>query len=150
MGILTYPLQLGCGALVCSGCLIEWVKIQEERKVSCSCCYEILLPTHVCHPPDAITELVHNLTVRCGECHERVNMKHLQLHVSSGCKCHVLPVHASLTLEQCASQSLQIPVRELELQAAGNILRRVRHSNQGSENVLRVPSGPRGKVCNKQ
>ena len=41
--ILHQPIQLGCGALVCSNCTVSWIESYPHEMVACPCCYEEIL-----------------------------------------------------------------------------------------------------------
>ena len=98
-------------------------------------------------PPEAIImELIRSVPLTCSVCCQAVLTSELDKHLSSGCQQYIFCKPASIM--DVASDSLETPVQQVELQAAGNILRRYQHSNAGSpvDNILRVPSSGGGKL----
>ena len=66
--ILSQPLELQCGALVCVKCLQEW--IAATGAVNCPCCSEDgpLVSSHVRQAPGVILLLLSNVLVNCTDC----------------------------------------------------------------------------------
>ena len=145
-GILFQPLQLGCGALVCSRCLCNWIQKAVSEKVPCPCCkeQEFMEPPHIKRAPVAVQELLSSLPVTCEHCNRQTKECDYRSHIASRCTEHHLQV--PVTFQQVASQSLESPVQSEELQAAGNILRRYRHAkaNSPEENLITVPCSKQG------
>ena len=144
--VLRQPLQLHCSALLCSSCLKCWIETSDNSH--CPCCYSDgpLLVSMIHSPPEAIMELIRSVPLTCSVCCQAVLSSELDKHLSSGCQQYIFCKPASVM--DVASESLETPVQQVELQAAGNILQRYRHSNAGSpvDNILRVPSSGGGKV----
>ena len=66
--ILSQPLELQCGALVCVKCLQEW--IAATGAVNCPCCSEDgpLVSSHVRRAPGVILLLLSDVLVNCTDC----------------------------------------------------------------------------------
>ena len=70
------PLQLDCSAVVCSGCLSEWITISASTTAlqsncnSCPCCVSHHNSTlQSIHPaPEIIVRLLHDVVVQCVTC----------------------------------------------------------------------------------
>ena len=66
--ILSQPLELQCGALVCTKCFQEW--IAASGAVNCPCCSEggLLVSFHVRPAPGVILLLLSAVLVHCTDC----------------------------------------------------------------------------------
>ena len=120
--ILHQPLQLSCGKLVCSRCLVAGVREAKGDCASCHHCNMPLEPSDILAPPDAIREIISSLPVVCGKCTTAVKRQHIEHHISSGCKLYIYT--PPKTMRELPGQSPDTPVDKSELQVAGSILHR--------------------------
>ena len=81
--ILSQPLELQCGTLVCTKCLCEWTAA--SGAVNCPCCSEggPLVSSHVRPAPGVILLLLSNVLVHCTDCSRDVKAgDYHHLHLS--------------------------------------------------------------------
>ena len=81
--ILSQPLELQCGTLVCTKCLWEWTAA--SGAVNCSCCSEggPLVSSHVRPAPGVILLLLSDVLVHCTDCSRDVKAgDYHHLHLS--------------------------------------------------------------------
>ncbi|KAL5463678.1 hypothetical protein EMCRGX_G032597 [Ephydatia muelleri] len=114
--ILSQPLELLCGALVCAKCLQEW--IAASGAVNCPCCSEggPLVSSHVRPAPGVILLLLSDVLVHCTDCSRDVKAGDYEGH-------ECVP---SLTPEE-------------EKQAAGLLKRAI--STSPDKGIIQLPTG---------
>ena len=114
--ILSQPLELQCGALVCAKCLQEW--IAASGAVNCPCCSEggPLVSSHVRPAPGVILLLLLDVLVHCTDCSRDVKAGGYEGH-------ECVP---SLTPEE-------------EKQAAGLLKRAI--STSPDKGIIQLPTG---------
>ena len=81
--ILRQPLQLSCGALLCTSCLVKSIEMTDGDSVPCPACNEVLEPSSIHSAPDAIMEILNNLPVICERCNNMVKIQHLSHHTQT-------------------------------------------------------------------
>ena len=140
--ILRQPLQLSCGALLCTSCLVKSIEMTDGDSVPCPACNEVLEPSGIHSTPDAIMEILNNLPVICERCNNMVKIQHLSHHTQSNCEKYIFT--PAPTVDSIAATPLSTPVQQSELHAAGNILRRFQLHSSPEEGMLEVPSGQHG------
>lgn len=82
MGVLTQPIQLPCGNLVCATCLVEWIHLCAAR---CPCCHSNApMECKDVNPASSlIQQLLHDVMVVCGTCKSSVKAISYDSHCCS-------------------------------------------------------------------
>ncbi len=128
--IVNRPVEMPCGKLACTDCVVEWVLVASG--IPCPCCFDDTPLDQSCFhpPPTVILKLLSSLVVICEKCGERVRAATHRDHLGSECRLHTLvQPRASqspplITLDAVISQLLDAPPLETEMKAASNIIRR--------------------------
>ena len=74
-GVLSQPVELACGNLVCANCCCKWIEVSED--VSCPCCYHHQLDNlRVGLPSAVVYDLLGAMKVSCSSCHRITTAQH--------------------------------------------------------------------------
>lgn len=129
--VLCQPIQLDCGAIVCSSCCHQWVETATQP--SCPCCHKghPFSPASIRPAPDMVMSVLESLIITCSKCNSKLQSGQHRRHLESGCKDCVLPSESE------------------EKIASGFIRRMLSNSPDGS--TISIPPPTSGKVhkhCN--
>ena len=130
--VLHQPVQLDCGALVCSNCCHQWVESSTEP--SCPCCYNghPFNPNSIRQAPDMVISVLNNLVITCNKCNGNLQAGQHGRHLDSGCSECVIP-----------------STSQREERIASGFIRRMLSESPDSS-TIKIPPPTSGKVyqCN--
>ncbi len=104
--VLCQPLQMDCGAIVCSGCCHQWVEVASQP--SCPCCYSghPFTPASIRPAPTLIMTVLDSLMITCSKCNNSLQAGQHIRHLESGCK-DLLTPSSTLSESRVASDIIR-------------------------------------------
>ena len=150
--VLDEPIEFLCKHCVCCSCCIRLLA-SHVLFISCPTCktqHEIK-QTNFTAPSPLTIKLLKQLVIHCEKknCNKAVYLKDLEAHLASNCKQNIDVTH-SITLDCILKQPTNAPPTQVEMEAAGHVIRRqlLAHSQstQGQAH-FRLPTG--GCVSNR-
>ena len=146
-GILDRPVELTCGAIVCSPCCSKWVmeRSMERLEISCPCCYSHRLDiTSIRPPPLLVLSLLAGVLVYCERgCGKLVRLDNHDRHTAGSCHGHQVDSPSKMTLRDVLEKPVTVPATPAEVKVAGHLVRRMLDGDPQNQ-LVRVPT--RGQV----
>ena len=113
MKVLIQQMQLDCSAVVCSGCLSEWITISASTECPC-CVSHHNLTLQSIHPAlDIIVRLLHDVVVQCVTCKRAMKSGEYDEH-------------------HCKQETAKVPIQMAKV---------IRHlTSENSSNIIQIPT----------
>ena len=109
--VLIQPLQLDCSAVVCSGCLSEWITISASTECPCCVSHHNLTLQSIHPAPEIIVRL---LVVQCVTCKRDMKAGEYDEH-------------------HCKQETAEVPIE------MARVIRHL--TSESSSNIIQIPTG---------
>ncbi len=141
--VLDEVLELPCKHLVCLSCTLTLLE-EDLQSIPCPNCekqHEISFSSFSAPSPLTV-KLLSQLVVRCEKegCSKAVYLGDLRAHLASNCK-QIHDIRPAVTIEQILEQPTSAPPTQLEMEAAGHVVRRKILSQSHSQAPFSLPTG---------
>ena len=125
--VLDEPVELQCRHFLCYSCCFAYLKSNVNSFLcpTCGFCHDLTMSTF--QPPTPLTgRLLQKLVIRCDneQCTKVVYLSVLKSHLDSKCA-FVSQLEESVTLDQILQQPTTVPPTQVELEAAGHVVRKI-------------------------
>ena len=128
--VLDEPIELPCKHLVCRECCFNILKdnLHSLPCPHCQCNHPLQQSTF--RTPAPLTDkLLQQLVIRCDRseaCNKVVHLRDLKSHLESKCKLLTnSTITSSVTLDQILQQPVNAPATQIEMEAAGHVVRKI-------------------------
>lgn len=141
--ILTSPVQLTCGNVVCADCLCS--RLHQQNSLACPCCNSDHLEDYntITSAPPLVVNVIGGLCIVCTKCHIHIQLKDYHNHLTNSCIHSPAPIES---IEDVLCQPSTTPLTPLEQKLQTNLARRSLTCSE--EGVLRLKTG--GKVYREE
>ena len=141
-GVLSQPVELACGNLVCANCCCKWIEVSGD--VSCPCCYHHQLDNLTVGLPSAVVyDLLGAMKLSCSSCHQITTAQQYRVHRDSDCRGHYeVSSPSRVSARDILQRPATAPTLPVERKVAEHLVKRLMLESE--DTVVRIPT--RGQV----